>query len=113
MIDGRVAFFTSDICHAQKGARSVNKAMKRLEMNTPRILALYKAITQGLDVRRIIGVYRRGRMPQIASTWETDMGQNDSIDDQKPKKKLASHILYYVIYIAILVVIGAVVFIFF
>jgi hypothetical protein len=38
-------------------------------------------------------------MPQIASTWETDMGQNDSIDDKKPKKKRASHILYYVIYI--------------
>ena len=41
------------------------------------------------------------------------MGQNDSIDDKKPKQKRASHILYYVIYIAILVVIGAVVFIFF
>jgi RecA/RadA recombinase len=65
------------------------------------------------QIRMKIGVYRRGRMPQIASTWETDMGQNDSIDDKKPKKKRASHILYYVIYIAILVVLGAVVFIFF
>jgi hypothetical protein len=44
VIDGRVAFFTSDIRQAQKGSRSVNKAMKRLEMNTPRILTLYKAL---------------------------------------------------------------------
>ena len=44
---------------------------------------------------------------------EIDMGQNDSIDDKKPKKKRASHILYYVIYIAIPVVIGAVAFTFF
>ncbi len=65
------------------------------------------------QIRMKIGVYWRRRMPQIASTWETDMGQIDSIDDKKPKKKRASHILYYVIYIAILAVIGVVVFIFF
>ena len=44
VIDGRVDFFTFDLCLAQKGARSVNKVMKRLKMNTSQILTLYEAL---------------------------------------------------------------------
>ena len=44
VIDSRVAFFTCDLCLAQKSARSVNEVMKRLKMNTSQILLLYEAL---------------------------------------------------------------------
>ncbi len=44
VIDGRVGFITFDLCLAQKGARSVNKVMKRLKMNNSQILPLYEAL---------------------------------------------------------------------
>ncbi|MBA7706587.1 hypothetical protein ES703_115441 [subsurface metagenome] len=44
VIGGRVAFFPFDLCQAQKGATSLKKVMMRLEVNTSRILSLYKAL---------------------------------------------------------------------
>ena len=41
VIGGRVAFFAFEFCEAQKGARSVNKVMRRLKMNTSQIFSLY------------------------------------------------------------------------
>ena len=41
VIGGRVAFFPFEFCQAQKGARSVNKVMRRLKMNTSQIFSLY------------------------------------------------------------------------
>jgi hypothetical protein len=41
VIGSRVAFFPFEFCQAQKGARSVNKVMRHLEMNTSQILSLY------------------------------------------------------------------------
>jgi len=36
-----------------------------------------------------------------------NLGQNDSFDDKKPKKRRVSDIVYYVIYVFILALIGA------
>ena len=44
VINGRVGFFTFDLCLAQKDARSVNKVKKRLKMKTSQILPLYEAL---------------------------------------------------------------------
>jgi flagellar basal body-associated protein FliL len=41
------------------------------------------------------------------------MDQNNSIDDKKPKKKRVSDIVYYVIYVFVLVSIGAAVYFFY
>jgi hypothetical protein len=41
VIGGRVAFFPFEVCQAQKGARSLNKVMRRFKMNTSQILSLY------------------------------------------------------------------------
>ncbi len=41
VIVGRVAFFPFEFCQAEKGARSVNKVMRRLKMSTCQIISLY------------------------------------------------------------------------
>jgi hypothetical protein len=45
VVGGRVvAFFPFEFCQAQKGARSLNKVMRRLKMNTSQILSLYQQL---------------------------------------------------------------------
>lgn len=41
VIGGRVGFFPFELCQAQKSARSVNKVMRCLNMNTSQIFSLY------------------------------------------------------------------------
>jgi Fe-S-cluster containining protein len=44
VVGGRVAFFPFEFCQTQKSARSVNKVMRRLKMNTSQILSLYRQL---------------------------------------------------------------------
>lgn len=44
VICGRTAFFPFALCQAQKGTGSVSKVMRRLKMNTSRILSLYQQL---------------------------------------------------------------------
>lgn len=50
VMGGRVAFFPFESCQAQKGTKSVNKVMMRLEMNDSRILTLYNALLRAWAV---------------------------------------------------------------
>ena len=44
VVGGRVGYFAFELCQAQKGARSVNKVMKCLNMNTSQIFFLYNEL---------------------------------------------------------------------
>jgi len=44
VVGGRAAFFPFALCQAQKGTGSVSKVMRRLKMNSTRILSLYQQL---------------------------------------------------------------------